>query len=56
MLHLYYTIHTIYIYIILEKVILAGLIKEVVHFGQLRQWQKTDVNRRLLIDFLYYAS
>ena len=22
-----------------------------VHFDQLRHWQKTDVNRRLLIDF-----
>ena len=27
------------------------LTKNVVHFDQLGGWQKTDVNRRLLIDF-----
>ena len=29
------------------------LTKKVVHFDQLRQWQKTDVNRRLLMDSFY---
>ena len=31
---------------------LEVLIKKVVHFDQLEHWKKTDVNRRLLIDFL----
>ena len=41
----------------LERVTLAVLMKEVVHFDQLRHWRESDVNRRLLlIDFLYTAS
>ena len=40
----------------LETATLAVLIKEIVHFDQLRHWQKTDVNRRLLTDFLYPVS
>ena len=35
---------------------LKKLMKVVVHFDQLRQSQKTDVNRRLLMYFLYPAS
>ena len=31
---------------------LEVLTEKVVHFDQLEHWKKTDVNRRLLIDFL----
>ena len=40
----------------METATLATFIKEVVYFDQLRYWQETDVNRRLLIDFLYPSS
>ena len=40
----------------LETATLEVLMKEALHFDQLRHWQKTDANRRLLIDFFYLAS
>ena len=36
---------------IIEIFTLEVLTNKVVHFDQLRHWQKTDVNGRLLIDF-----
>ena len=46
----------IYIYILLQTATLEVLMTVVVHFDQLRQWQTTDVNRKLLIDFLVSVS
>ena len=37
----------------LETATLEVLMKETVHFDQLRHWQKADVNKRLLIDLFY---
>ena len=34
-----------------RTVTLDVLIKKVVYFDQMRHWQKTDINKRLLIDF-----
>ena len=39
-----------------ETATLEVLMKEAVHLDQLRHWQKTDVNRRLLIDFFCPVS
>ena len=40
----------------LKTVTLAALTKKYFYFDKLRNWKKTAVNRRLLIDFLYPAN